>query len=61
MEVKMQVDKAEAELEALVEASNDMVSDLMIYGRITRDHLEALWGAGLQPKPAAAATATAEL
>ena len=60
MEVKMQVDKAEAELEALVEASNDMVSDLMIYGRITRDHLEALWGAGLQPKPAAAATATAE-
>ena len=60
IEVKMQVSKAEADLEALVEASNDMVSDLMIYGRITRDHLEALWGAGLQQqRPATAAPAAA--
>ena len=31
-----------------MEASNDMVSDLMIYGRITQAHLDALWGAGLK-------------
>jgi hypothetical protein len=48
VELKNKLARAEADLEALVEASNDMVSDLMIYGRITQAHLDALWGAGLK-------------
>ena len=51
-ELKGELARVEADLEALVEASNDMVSDLMIYGRITQAHLDALWGAGLQGAPA---------
>ena len=51
-ELKGELARVEADLEALVEASNDMVSDLMIYGRITPAHLDALWGAGLQGAPA---------